>query len=111
VTIEGNKLSSCLTIQNSNVHFNIQYCNFNNSSFGSNGGILLINTSNGKIIGNNFTNNPSGIRLEWCNNIFIEDNNILDSNDNGVIVWNSNYIQIIENFVNFSSYGGIKCMF
>ncbi len=109
VTIDGQKLSTCLTIQNSNVHFKIQNCNFKNSSIGGpNSGIRLINASNGKILGNNNTNSPNGIILDDCTYIIIEDNNFLDLNAYGINVLYSNFIQITENFINLSAYGGIN---
>ncbi|MBN1803313.1 MAG: right-handed parallel beta-helix repeat-containing protein, partial [Candidatus Lokiarchaeota archaeon] len=74
LTINGNRLGSCIEIRNSNAYFVIRNCTLFNSSSGSypyfDAGICLYNTSNGRIINNNCSGNyGNGITLyEYSSN-------------------------------------------
>jgi len=72
VSINGNDFGSCLTIKNSNVSFKITNSSFYNS-YRHSAGMLLRNTSNGKIVDNDCRwNNGFGILLkENCTNNLI----------------------------------------
>ncbi len=78
VLIDGENASDCIEIKNSNASFIIRNCHFQNtdsSEWAS--GVKLLNTFNGKVIDNNYTNAHNSIHLELCKNITISNNDIL----------------------------------
>lgn len=77
VTIDGEMVGSCITIQNSSVYFIIKNCTVTTSGFISfDAGISLDNVNNSLIINNSFSHNYfAGILLrENCVNNTIQDN-------------------------------------
>ncbi|MEE9378424.1 MAG: NosD domain-containing protein, partial [Candidatus Lokiarchaeia archaeon] len=111
ITIDGLNLTSCLTIRNSNVYFKIQNCTFYNSGYNLNdGGIKLISTINGELIYNNCSfNRANGIILDSCQSIIITENSINNNELSGIVLIDSNNIDIINNkeTINFNDLYGI----
>ncbi|MBN1802231.1 MAG: right-handed parallel beta-helix repeat-containing protein [Candidatus Lokiarchaeota archaeon] len=86
VTINGGNSSSCIEIRNSTVYFIIRNCTVFNSTLGTsnpyyNAGIKLVNTTNGKILDNNCSdNNGMGIYLyNDCHNNTVSGNNVTNN--------------------------------
>ena len=131
ITIDGNNLTSCITIKNSDVYFRIENCKvFNSSSGFDNAGINLDHSNNGTLIGNNCSNNNgNGIRLSYSQNITISGNtannnvmrgislsvshnnnlsgNTFNENSNGVALGISNNNTISENSAFNNDWRGI----
>ena len=136
VTVNGNDAQSCIAIKNSNEYFIIRNCTLYNSSLGltgdRDGGIKLINATNGKIIknhchNNNFgglllfsgSNNNSiinniveynlhdGVWVRNCNSVNIIGNNLSNNGDRGVYTSSSNNITITNNIVYSNELSGI----
>ncbi|MFX1237548.1 MAG: right-handed parallel beta-helix repeat-containing protein [Promethearchaeota archaeon] len=82
VTINAENNGSCLLIQNSRVNFVIKNCTLYNSGYGTapdyEAGIKLVNTTNGRILENDCSNNgAAGIYLhDSCENITISGNTV-----------------------------------
>ncbi|TFF87470.1 MAG: hypothetical protein EU549_04685, partial [Promethearchaeota archaeon] len=119
VTINGYNASSCISIVNSDVFFEIRNCYVLNSSItGFNiysGGIELEYVDNGLIVQNNCSfNNGMGISLKDCNNVTILDNylyhNGYDVNEPspGILLIYSDNVTVSGNFINSSYYRGIN---
>jgi len=107
ITIDGLNLTSCLTIRNSNVYFKIQNCTFYNSGDDLyDGGIKLVSASNGELIYNNCSfNNANGIILDSCQSIIITENSINNNEFSGIVLIDSNNIDIINNKATINSNG------
>ncbi|MHA1520567.1 MAG: NosD domain-containing protein [Promethearchaeota archaeon] len=113
VTIDGNGLSSCLTIRDSNVNFIIRNCYFFNLTDDNYnlGGIDLENVNNSKIIDNIFLDNHIGIHLYSSYNNIIQ-NNYIDTEgflNPYVGIFLEHYSQnnsIIENEINNNYHQG-----
>ncbi|MFW9895797.1 MAG: NosD domain-containing protein [Candidatus Thorarchaeota archaeon] len=75
--IDGQGLGSCLLIENSNAHFKIQNCYFNNTgSSYYDAGIKLDYVDNGQLLNNNATGEAFGFFLNNTNNILIVGNRL-----------------------------------
>ncbi|MBN1799892.1 MAG: PKD domain-containing protein [Candidatus Lokiarchaeota archaeon] len=89
VTINGNNLTSCIQISNSNANFVIENCTlFNSSGFSytfSQAAIKLESVMNGQIVSNNCSrNNGAGIILLYCDNNIVSGNTINYNKDSGI---------------------------
>ena len=93
IEVDGLGVSTCILINNSNIFFRIENCTFLNSGpLGVNqAGIKLINTTNGKLINNNCSNNKDyGIYLDFdCFNNSIIANNVSDNTFYGIYLYNN----------------------
>ncbi|MFX1574825.1 MAG: nitrous oxide reductase family maturation protein NosD [Promethearchaeota archaeon] len=99
-----------IVIENSVAYFTIRDCTIYNSGSGYYG-IYLYNVNNGKIIGNNCSNNSLGIWIEYSSHNSIEGNTIYsDGTGTGIVLYYScNYNTIDGNFVE-NGYHGIGCI-
>ncbi|MFX0139853.1 MAG: nitrous oxide reductase family maturation protein NosD [Candidatus Hodarchaeota archaeon] len=102
ITIDGGGSGNGITIKKSkNVYFEINNCTIYNTE----SAIRLDDTTNGKIINNNFSLNKNGIILGQSNNNTISGNTI-KNNDFGILLYTSNYNNNISgNTVNNNNYG------
>ena len=129
VTIDVGAYGSGISIVNSSSYFIIKNSTiFNSGTEYLDAGIILSNTSNGKIINNTVISNSQGILLEYCSNNIIIGNNISNNynsavyinqglnntismnilNNNvyyGVVLWYSNLTNIIDNNMSLNLYG------
>ncbi len=81
LTFSGDNDNNSLIIQNSDYYFEINNCTFINAgNLVYQAGLILQDTHNGTIIGNNFSTgiNTKGIRLDDCNNNTFKNNLIHD---------------------------------
>ncbi|MBN1803178.1 MAG: right-handed parallel beta-helix repeat-containing protein [Candidatus Lokiarchaeota archaeon] len=115
IAIDGENISSCITISNSQVYFIIRNCTCTNSNEGTfpdlNAGIKLVNSSNGQILGNNCSNNAGlGIFLyEDCENNLVLDNNVSLNRQGGISLYmNCNSNVVANNSVYDNSFRGIR---
>lgn len=98
VTIDGQDTGNCILIKNSNEPFIIRNCNLTNGIDGSTGGgIKLVNTSNGFLIGNNCSDNINGIVLQSDS-----DNNTILDNICHENYWHGIFIEQNCDYNNFS---------
>jgi parallel beta-helix repeat protein len=103
-----NSTGDCLTIQNSNVFFEIRDSSISNSGF-NDAGIYLDTVQNGFIENNNISFNlGDGIELNDANNITIKNNLITFNDDYGIDFFDSNMNLIIGNKIVNSSDRGIS---
>ena len=100
ITIDGNGNGFCISIQNSDVYFEIRNCDlFNAGSSSSDSAIVLYNVENAKILGNNLTdNNVIGIKTENSHNNTFIGNNASDTTV-GFSLHNSDFNLISKNTV------------
>jgi len=113
LTIDGNDLTNCITIRESDVFFTIQYSSFFNA--GNDGyeeaGIKLMRISNGTLLKLNCSrNNANGIVLDSCQYITITSCSVNHNSLNGILLIDSSYIKIIDNrdTINFNEFYGIQ---
>ena len=86
ITINGNNVSNCIDIQNSNKYFTVKNCTVYNSSSGhSFAGINLDNVNNSLIFDNNCSfNYGNGIRLIYTYNNTVLDNFAKNNTEEGI---------------------------
>jgi len=106
--IDSDGDSSCILVRNSDVYFIIQNCEFSgmNASAWYKGAVQIETASNGKIIGNLFTNNlNSGVVLRVnCHDIIVEENTFYN-NKNSILVRESLDITIFNNLISLNYIG------
>ena len=129
--IDGGGTQNCIEIRDSDVYFIIQDCTVKNSGTGTyDAGIRLLNTNNGKIIGNDISDN-SRVGIQFHENCFnntimgnhftrnsfyaiwlrYSDNNIINSNiiidnfDNGIHLYYSDYNVVMSNEIKNNNNG------
>ncbi|MFX0021273.1 MAG: OmpL47-type beta-barrel domain-containing protein [Candidatus Hermodarchaeota archaeon] len=129
VTINGQNLGNCITIQNSNVFFIIRNCTLYNSTGGYwDGGIKLKNVRNGQLIDNDCSENAGngiyiessnfntisgnilsnnvrmGVRLRYSHQNVISDNTV-ESNDRGIYISESDDNIVSDNYISKNGHG------
>ena len=106
ITINGQHLSSCIDIRNSDKYFIIRNCTLYNS--GNWASIYFLYTNNGKIIDNNFSNNKitSGIYLDSSNNNTLSGNTLINIGNDGIKLVFSN-TNIISGNIAINNSNGI----
>jgi parallel beta-helix repeat protein len=98
--------SECLSILNSRKHFRVLNCEFIISGFSA--GIWLDNTTNGLIEGNQLPRNIFlNIVANNCSQIILRDNNCSTSIA-GIVVSNSEYVNLYSNIANDNLADGIN---
>ncbi len=101
--IDGNNLSSCIEIWNSDAYFIIRNCTVSNSAkedFFKEAGIKIAQASNGTLMDNICTNNNGyGIYLSWCYNITVIGNEVSYNKENGMEIYAFEN-NITNNYVN-----------
>ena len=114
IKVNGYASSSCIEIRNSEEYFIIRNGMFHNSGGGNyDAGIKLDHVINGKLIGNNCSNNNgNGILLEACQNIIIEEDTVNNNGINGIFLLNSNNnsIENNNNTINYNENNGINLL-
>ncbi|MFX1569417.1 MAG: right-handed parallel beta-helix repeat-containing protein [Promethearchaeota archaeon] len=108
--IGGANSSSCIFIENSNVHSKIENCRvFDSSATWPYAGIQLFNVSNCQIVDNNCSNNNGrGITLANCNNNTVNGNTLYLNGDHGIGLYSSNNTVISGNTAYYNNYDGIS---
>ena len=99
--------ASCISVYDSNVHFQIKECTLINAGWGTYGsaGIYLDNTNNGQLLNNNCSNhNYNGIYLSNSDNNTISGNVVLN-NQMGIELDYCHYNYITGNAVNSNNIG------
>jgi len=113
---DGREEGICILIENTDVHFIIQNCTLaraiSHLIAGSQifvvTGIILVNTTNGKLINNNVADNYStGISLEYSQNITIS-GNTANNGQYGIFLEHSQNITVSGNTANSNLLGGIE---
>ena len=106
VTINGQYLSSCIDIRNSDKYFIIRNCTlYNSRNFPC---IYFLYTNNGKIIDNNCSdNNGDGIYLRDSNNNTLSGNTLINNRGDGINLVFSNTNTLSGNTFDNNRYGGI----
>lgn len=111
IIINGQNLSTCIEIRNSNASFVISNSTFYNSLKGNNfAGIKFVEVINGKILNNNCSsNNGNGIHLELCQNITLSNNEVNNNKYAGIVLYQCefNLIHNNKNSINNNSLYGI----
>ncbi|MFW9873096.1 MAG: NosD domain-containing protein [Candidatus Thorarchaeota archaeon] len=115
LVIDGEGTGTCIDILNSDVFFIIQNCTLYNAGVGTgpffHAGVRFYNVSNGKLVGNNVSNNHwSGIRIYYdCDNNTVI-NNIANNNpDLGIYLRDGcNDNKLINNTCNDNGQWGIE---
>jgi len=88
ITINGNRLSNGISIENSNAYFVINNCTVYNATLG----VKLLNTNQGLLINNTcYNNSRAGIYLESSDNNTIEKNNASFNGLKSLTYGNINY--------------------
>ncbi len=116
IIINGQGSDFCLSIQFSDEYFIVENCTFYNTyNLNYYGGLVLINSSNGKLLNNNCSNNYfAGIYLWNSHNFLISGNYISNSSSYGIIIdylSSNNTVYnntLIENNINAFDDGGIN---
>ena len=107
VTIDAQNSGSCIYIQTTTDNFKIQNCTLTNSQASPHAAIRMESVSNGKIIGNNITNNNGrGILISVGNYMRVEDNH-LTNNGYGISLSYSNDNIVTNNYIEDSDFYGI----
>ncbi len=101
INIDGNGNGFCISIQNSDVYFEIRNCDLYNAGFTfPDSAVLLNNVGNATIIGNDLIDtNFVGIYMDNSDNNYIIGNNASFA-DLGILTTNSEFNHIIGNTVN-----------
>jgi len=99
--IDGGGTSSCIEIVDSNEFFVIHNCHLYNSNIG----IKLDTVTNGKLIGNNCSNNKYGLWLLYSSNITIDGNILTHNNYEGVFLHTSSGITLSNNLISYNRDG------
>jgi parallel beta-helix repeat protein len=109
VVINAQSVGSCIRIENSyNVYFIIDGCLLMNAqSSGGEAGIVLDLVHNGTLSQNTLESNYAGIYLSNAENIIINDNDLDGNTGQGIILYNSKYNQILDNWQSGSNYYGL----
>jgi len=109
IKIDGNDVTSCLTIRESDVFFTLRNSSFFNAGNDENddAGIKLIYVSNGTLLHlNSSLNNANGIVLDSCQYINITSCSVNYNSLSGILMIDSNYTRIINN-TNTISYNDV----
>ena len=107
VTINGQDIRTCITIEDSGEHFIIQNCTLYNSGPGTgpwDAGIFLTKVENGTVFNNNISYNDRYGILVWdCNNTDISDNILNNNTKDGIYIgFNCNYHNIVNNTIKYN---------
>ena len=112
--INGSRADNTILIKDSNVYFEIRYCNITYSKLDfllpedNYAGVRLQNIQNGKIYKNNILYNHRGIFIQNSANTIISGNKINNNNAKGIfIVRNSENITISDNIIQNNTGDGI----
>ncbi|MBD3256702.1 MAG: hypothetical protein GF383_16530 [Candidatus Lokiarchaeota archaeon] len=112
VTIDATGREWGITIEDSEDYFIIQNCTIYNAGTGSGSGALILkDTKNGQIIGNNISNNnENGIWLEnYCENIEVSNNRVNLNGQNGIRLYESCIFNTIsQNNLTYNSKWGLR---
>ncbi len=110
VTIDGESLRTCISIQNSNVFFRIKNCTLYNSGTGTTrAGIKLENVNNGFLNKNNCSQNGYGIHLISTLNTSVLENLALNNAQSGIYLTSSSHNnKIINNTASDNLNAGIS---
>ncbi len=93
LVIDSEVLGQCITIENSDIYFNIENCTLYN------GGVQLVNVSNGQLIENTANDNEQiGISLMHSNFNNVTGNNVNNNIRGGIELINSSNNLILGNF-------------
>lgn len=103
--INGENSNSCVLIENSDVYFKIEDCEF----FKSGVGIELFNSKNGNLLNNNCTLNYIGIYLEESDYNNISGNVVFNNPSVGIELSQSSHNNVSNNKVSYSSKGIFLC--
>lgn len=97
--IDAENNGSCIVIEDSDVHFKIQYCTLLNSGHSSfESGVHLKNVTNGKLVFINTASNLYGICLSNSFYVTVSNNSVIN-NQYGIYLFTSNYATISDNNV------------
>jgi len=107
--IDGENSGSCILIENSNVFFKIENCTLLNSGGSSwsnaHAGIELKNVVNGLLIDNNCSNNFVGMLIKDSTYIQVANNYADNSDEFGILIWNVNNSDIFSNTLSYNTQG------
>lgn len=107
--IDGEDSGSCILIENSNAFFKIENCSLFNSGGTSwsdaQAGIELQNVRNGVLIDNNCSNNFVGILIKDSSYIQVSDNYAANNDEFGILIWNVNNGDIFSNTIRYNPQG------
>ncbi|MHA1763266.1 MAG: right-handed parallel beta-helix repeat-containing protein, partial [Promethearchaeota archaeon] len=115
VTIDASNspIGSGILIENSNEYFVIRNCTIYGAKEGPweykyrYAGIKLDNSSNGKLIENNCSNNFRGTYLYYSNNNMLKGNNVINNTGDGIYLYNGDNNTIMKNNVSNNDLHGI----
>ncbi|MBY8992462.1 MAG: right-handed parallel beta-helix repeat-containing protein [Candidatus Lokiarchaeota archaeon] len=101
ISRDGRGDGFCISVQNSEVFFEVRNCNLSNAGFVfADAAILLNNVANATIIGNDLTdNNFIGVLMDNSDNNYITSNNA-SLTDLGILMTNSEFNYISGNTIN-----------
>jgi len=101
---------SCIEIRNSNPYFRLKNCTlYNAESSWWEAGIFLYNTENGELLINNCSKtNTHGIRIDYSENITVNQCVINDNDNRGITLFQSDNNIIIDSFINNSGSCGVN---
>ncbi len=107
LVINASGVGSCIWIQDTTEFFKIENCTlYNSGNDWDNVGILLGgNVDNGQLINNIIYNNFVGIFMDSCSNCTISGNTISNSNDSGMRIWYCNNNTISDNNMQGNDFG------
>jgi len=109
VVIDAQSVGSCIRIENSySNYFSIEGCLIMNAqAIGGEAGIVLDQVHNGTIFNCEIGENYAGIYLSHSKNITIKTNDMENNAGQGIILYQSQGNQIIENYLEGSQYYGL----